>query len=133
MKFRCPEDLEMDEVFTSPKNRADHYQKHVVQRKEFDHISEDEYEKRADELAATPLNYKNILGYVSRENDDQGKQTGRISYVKYNKDTEEYVVYRYGTSGTIYIVSFYHRPFRQFEGEKFGGKFPYWDEIPQGK
>lgn len=121
-----------DEVyqFTSPQSRKAHYQKHVIERQDLPRMSEEEYERRAKALQSTPLDYKDVVGYISKESFD-GKQEGRTAYVKYRKSTEEYVVYTYH-DGVAQIVSYYGRPYREFEQEKYGTKFPYWDEIPRG-
>lgn len=125
MKFKTltAEDFELEEKFLSPAVRAKKYQKHVVNQKEFGkHVTEDDYEKAADNLANSKVDYKTILGY--KASDDKGQE----AFIKYNTKTEEYVVYHRAPSGEPLIVSFYHRPLREFTGKK---ALEYIDELPE--
>lgn len=124
MKFRnlTTEDFEMEERFLSPRMRSQKYQKHVITQKEFGkHMTEEEYEKAADNLANSKVDYKTILGYKAVDN------KGQEAFIKYNTKTEEYVVYHRSPSGEPLVVSFYHRPMREFTGKK---AFEYVDELP---
>ena len=119
------EDIEIQEKFLSPAVRQKKYKKHVIDQKEFGkHVTEENYEKAADALADTPVNHKTILGYVAQDN------KGQVAYIKYNTKTEEYVVYHRGKHGEPIIVSFYHRPIREFTGKKAA---EYIDELPDGE
>ena len=92
MKFRLVEDLYLEEVFFSPRNRTAHHYKHVVSDEDgvwkMNYLSEEEYDKLADELStakASRLNDRNakIIGYVTKE--------GRI--VKHDKENQLTIVY----------------------------------------
>ena len=124
MKFKTltTEDFDIEERFLSPSMRKQKYDKHVVTQKEFGkHMTEEEYEKAADALANSKVDYKTILGYVAVDN------KGQEAFIKYNTKTEEYVVYHRSPAGEPLIVSFYHRPLREFTGKK---ALEYVDELP---
>ncbi len=124
MKFKTltTEDFELEEKFLSPAVRAKKYQKHVIDQKSFGkHMTEENYEKAADDLANSKVDYKTVLGYKAC--DDKGQE----AFIKYNTKTEEYVVYHRAPSGEPLIVSFYHRPLREFTGKK---ALEYIDELP---
>lgn len=124
MKFKTitKEDFDIEERFLSPNMRSKKYQKHVVSQKEFGkHMTEEGYEQAADNLANSKVDYKTILGY--KASDDKGQE----AFIKYNTKTEEYVVYHRSPSGEPLIVSFYHRPLREFTGKK---ALEYIDELP---
>lgn len=125
MKFKTltTEDFELEEKFLSPAVRAKKYQKHVIDQKSFGkHMTEENYEKAADDLANSKIDYKTVLGYKAC--DDKGQE----AFIKYNTKTEEYVVYHRAPSGEPLIVSFYHRPLREFTGKK---ALEYIDELPE--
>lgn len=125
MKFKTltTEDFELEEKFLSPAVRAKKYQKHVIDQKSFGkHMTEEDYEKAADNLANSKVDYKTVLGYKAC--DDKGQE----AFIKYNTKTEEYVVYHRALSGEPLIVSFYHRPLREFTGKK---ALEYIDELPE--
>lgn len=124
MKFKTltTEDFDIEERFLSPSMRKQKYNKHVVTQKEFGkHMTEEEYEKAADALANSKIDYKTILGYVAVDS------KGQEAFIKYNTKTEEYVVYHRSPTGEPLIVSFYHRPLREFTGKK---ALEYVDELP---
>ena len=124
MKFKklTTEDFEVEERFLSPNMRRQKYQKHVINQKEFGkHMTEDEYEEAADNLANSKIDYRTILGYKAVDN------KGQEAFIKYNTQTEEYVVYHRSPKGEPLIVSFYHRPLREFTGKK---ALEYVDELP---
>ena len=114
MKFR----LVTTEEFTSITNRNDHYDKHVVKGKQFT-CSPEEYEERADILQKSKVDNKTIFGYQSLTLEV------RIANCKYNKDTEEFVVYTM-RNGTPYTITFYKKDWREFNGDK---AIEYFDEI----
>ena len=96
MKFKTltTEDFDIEERFLSPSMRKQKYDKHVVTQKEFGkHMTEEEYEKAADALANSKVDYKTILGYVAVDN------KGQEAFIKYNTKTEEYVVYHRSPAG----------------------------------
>lgn len=124
MKFKTltTEDFDIEERFLSPSMRKQKYNKHVITQKEFGkHMTEEEYEKAADALANSKIDYKTILGYVAVDS------KGQEAFIKYNTKTEEYVVYHRSPTGEPLIVSFYHRPLREFTGKK---ALEYVDELP---
>ena len=124
MKFKTltTEDFEVEEKFLSPNMRKQKYQKHVLDQKEFGkHMNEEGYEAAADKLANSKVDYKTVLGYKAVDN------KGQEAFIKYNTQTEEYVVYHRAPSGEPLIVSFYHRPIREFTGKK---ALEYIDELP---
>ena len=123
MKFRCVDN--MDERFTNKYSKADHYKKHVNTNKEYNGISVDDYEVIADKLALTPVNHKNILGYETTAPEGDN----RVRYAKYNKDTEDFVVYGYkGVEPAI--ISLHKKTWRQYITDK---AVKYLGEIPEGK
>lgn len=115
--------FQVTEEFTSEKNRHTHYIKHVLHKKEFGDITEEEYEYLADELMKKPVNRKNILGYESLTRE------GKTAYCKYDKDTGIFVVYTYKGS-TPYTITCYTKTWREYNGDK---NIEYNDEIPSGK
>lgn len=76
----------MEEEFTSPENRTQHYNKHIVKGKEYK-VSEDEYEEMADTLALTPVNHKNIHGYIAKRD---GRQP---VHIKWDSNNQLFIVY----------------------------------------
>ena len=118
MKFKIADDF--DEEFTSQRNRDAHYDKHVQKNKEFQY-SPEEYEKRADQLSRTPVDNKKIFGYVSMTRE------GRTAYCKYNRETEEFVVYAL-RDNTPYTITMYRKNWREYTGDK---AIEYFGEIPE--
>lgn len=114
--------FETQEKFSSKENRHQHYIKHIKRNKEIQDISEEEYEQLADQLQRTPVNYKNILGYIS----DYGEKT---SYCKYDKDTGLFVVYYYKGDEPLTVTA-YIKTLRKYTSDK---AVEYVDEIPKGK
>ena len=114
MKFKLEE-------FTSEHNRDAHFVKH---KKEFSKdVTVDDYEQLADKLQRTPVNNKDILGYMSQTRDN------RTAYCKYDKNNELFVVYTY-RKGVPYTITCYKKNWRDFNGDK---AIEYFDEIPTGK
>ena len=114
MKFR----LVTNEEFTSITNRDAHHDKHVVKGKQF-RCSPEEDEARADILQKSKVDNKTIFGYQSLTRE------GRIANCKYNRDTEEFVVYTL-RNGTPYTITFYKKNWREFNGDK---AIEYFGEI----
>lgn len=106
MKFR----LVTDEEFTSDRNLNNHYDKHVVREKQFTY-SKEEYEERADKLSRAKIDNKNIFGYQSLTRE------GRVANCKYNKKTEEFVVYRV-RNGVPETITMYKKDWRTFTGDR---------------
>ena len=114
MKLR----LVTNEEFTSIANRDAHYDKHVVKGKQFTYNLE-EYEEKADILQKSKVDNKTIFGYQSLTRE------GRIANCKYNRATEEFVVYTM-RNGKPYTITFYKKDWREFNGDK---AIEYFDEI----
>lgn len=116
---------DFDEEFTSPRNRTNHYNKHVKDNKEFE-MSEDEYEKYSEVLMNTPCDYKNIFGYIALD-----KKTGDLGYIKYDKNKEFMTVYN--SKGKT--VTSFRRSYRDFMGKMYDAnqRYEYIDEIPRGQ
>ena len=112
---------DMDEEFTSEYNLDNHYDKHVKNRKEYS-VSKEEYEAIADKLQRTPIDNKKIFGYISKVDDKE-------AYVKWNKDTEDFVVYVY-KKDKPYTISLYKKTYREYNSEMWDS---YLGEIPAGK
>lgn len=114
MKFR----LVTNEEFTSLANRDAHYDKHVVKGKQFK-CGPEEYEARAELLQTSKVDNRKIFGYQSLTRE------GRTANCKYNRDTEEFVVYTV-RDGKPYTVTFYKKDWREFTGDK---AIEYYDEL----
>lgn len=126
MKFKKHfDDFEFDEEFTSHYNRHNHYDKHIIKRKEFE-MTEDEYEQYAEDLMKKPCDYKNIFGYKVLD-----KETGKVGYAKYDKDKEFFTVYnKKGKTVTAFRRSYRDYVRKMYDPEQ---RYEYIDEIPQGK
>ena len=114
MKFK----IVVDEEFTSDTNRDNHYKKHIVKEKQFQY-SKEEYVERADILSRSKIDNKKIFGYQSLTRE------GRTANCKYNKETEEFVVYRIN-NGVPETITMYRKSWIDFIGDK---AIEYWDEI----
>lgn len=123
MKFRKYYD-DFEEEFTSPQNRKAHYDKHIVNRKEYD-MTEEEYEKFSEELMNTPCDYRNIFGYKAID-----KNNNKVAYIKYDKDKEFMTVYNEARK----TVTSFRRSYRDFIGKMYDAneRYEYVDEIPRG-
>ena len=113
-----------DEKFTSEDNKQKHYIKHVISRKEYDakNVSDSDYETIADVLQNAPVDNKKIFGYVSNYNNNN------YTYVKYNKETNDYVVYTYKNS-IPYTISLFKRSWRYYNKRK---ELEYYADIKDG-
>ena len=117
------------EKFTSLANRDIHYTKHVLNKQEFGdakHFSPEDYERNADILQRTPVDHNNILGYVRLSRDENGKEIK--NYVKYNKNTGEYVSYTMDDEPRT--ITYFKRDYRRYMDKWMD---EYHDEIPVGK
>lgn len=115
--------FEIFERFSSIENRHRHYIKHVIDGKEFGDITEEEYEKLAESLQSSPVDNKNIFGYIS-------DYKGNTSYCKYEKSTGIFVVYYYSNNNEPLTITCYMKLWRKYQMDK---AIEYFDEIPQGK
>lgn len=124
MKFKVVDDWEYDveEKFTNQNNLDKHYRKHIEKEKEYDWTKE-EYDKYSEILMKTPVNHRNIDGYVMET--EEGNR-----YCKYDKDTELFVIYRYNGNNEPEAITAFKRPWRKYQGNKL---IDYIDEIPEGK
>lgn len=118
MKFSLIEDFE--EQFTSLKNKEKHYTKRQNQ-KQYTDITKDEYEDIADKLSRKSIDNKNIFGYVSLTKE------GKTAFCKYDKNTQDFVVYTYKDSKP-YTITMYKKDWRQFNSDK---AIEYFDEISE--
>ena len=125
MKFKLLED-DFEEQFTSPRSREDHYRKRTKKDHQYTELTPEQYEALADNLAMTPVNYKNILGYQTTAPEGDN----RVRYAKYNVDTEDFVIYGLDSHNKPLIISLYKRSIREYNTDK---AIKYLDEIPVGK
>ena len=117
MKIQYFDDF--DEVV--PKQKAA-YQKNKYQYPEW---TDDDYDRYSKELISTPVDNKMIFGYLS---------TDKVHpvYVKWNKNNELYIVYRYKNEKP-FILTMYRKSKRSFESDKWGTAYGYVDEITDEK
>lgn len=120
----------LDEKFTS-NNRDIHWEKHrnqFTQDSVFSKMTADEYEKRAKLLQSMPVDNKKVFGYYGEHRAPSGAM--RNAYYKYNKETQEYVVYAYLSDGQLKTIAYFRIPWSQYNGDK---ALQYVDEIKPGK
>lgn len=128
MKFKKLQqfDDELDERFTNTRTKVDHYQRHVLHNGEYSNkLTAEEYEQLADALAKATVDNKNIFGYETTAPDGDT----RTRYAKYNKETEDFVVYGYNKNEPQ-IISLHKKTWRQYTIDK---SVKYMGEIPAGK
>ena len=116
MKFPVIEDF--DEEFTSPENKKRHYNKRNRQGQYLD-VTADRYEDIADKLSRKRIDNQNIFGYISLT------QKNKNAYCKYNKNTEDFVVYT-RRNNEPYTITMYKKDWRQYNADK---AIEYFDEI----
>ena len=120
-----------DEKFTSNNNGDIHWEKHrnqFTQDSVFSKMTADEYEKRAKLLQSMPVDNKKVFGYYGEHRAPSGAM--RNAYYKYNKETQEYVVYAYLSDGQPKTIAYFRIPWSQYNGDK---ALQYVDEIKPGK
>lgn len=130
-KYTNEYDEQLDEKFTSNNNRDIHWEKHRNQFKQdsiFSKMTVDEYEKRAELLQSMPVDNKKVFGYYGEHRASSGVM--RNAYYKYNKETQEYVVYTYLSDGQPRTITYFRIPWSQYNGDK---ALQYVDEIEPGK
>lgn len=121
----------LDEKFISDNNRDIHWEKHrnqFTQDSVFSKMTADEYEKRAKLLQSMPVDNKKVFGYYGEHRAPSGAM--RNAYYKYNKETQEYVVYAYLSDGQPRTITYFRIPCSQYNGDK---ALQYVDEIEPGK
>lgn len=121
----------LDEKFISDNNRDIHWEKHrnqFTQDSVFSKMTADEYEKRAKLLQSMPVDNKKVFGYYGEHRAPSGAM--RNAYYKYNKETQEYVVYAYLSDGQPKTIAYFRIPWSQYNGDK---ALQYVDEIKPGK
>lgn len=91
-------------------------------------MTADEYEKRAKLLQSMPVDNKKVFGYYGEHRAPSGAM--RNAYYKYNKETQEYVVYAYLSDGQPKTIAYFRIPWSQYNGDK---ALQYVDEIEPGK
>ena len=120
----------LEERFTSAKSKKQHFYDHT-KTKSATQQEIDAYEAAADALALKPVDHKIIFGYeVDPESyaSHTPHEMRARRFCKYNKDTEEYVVYGgLSQEGEPIVISFYHISWREFQAKKYTN---YLDEIP---
>lgn len=100
--------------------------KHKNKIKENKTIIEEDYTKQAKKLTLKQCDYKNIFGYLSKDNKD------RIVYVKYDKNSEIFVVYYYKNNNTN-IIKKDKKSWREYNGLMYSSElYSYYNEIPRG-
>lgn len=126
MKFRKVDKFdEFEEEFSTDYSKKRHYDQHVVKEKQFDNISPDEYEAIADDLARRPVDYKTILGYETEAPDNDSRRR----FVKYNKETTDFVVYGLDKYEQPVIISLHRKTPREYNIDQ---AVKYVGEIPEG-
>lgn len=122
MKFKLVEKL-IEEAFTSPESLERHYIEHAIKDGYYKNLTQEEYEELADTLANAPVDMFRIRGYKTA--DDKG----RVRYVKWDRDTYDFVVYGREYEGqepqiiTLYKVS--PRQYSYREDKYSNGEVPY--------
>ena len=115
MKFKFVDEFDVEETSTNKNYR---HNKHAnVNNVE---LTPEQRDKIANKLAKTRVNHKTILGYET-----EGKG---ITYAKYNKETEDFVVYTIGENNQPVIVSLTKKTIREFNIDK---RINYLGEIPE--
>lgn len=120
----------LDEKFIS-NNRDIHWEKHrnqFTQDSVFSKMTADEYEKRAKLLQSMPVDNKKVFGYYGEHRAPSGAM--RNAYYKYNKETQEYVVYAYLSDSQPKTIAYFRISWSQYNGDKAS---QYVDEIKPGK
>lgn len=121
MKFKLVESFANDYELTT------HHRRHAVGGDNYyPNDSKEAYEKRAEDLANQPVDMFRIQGYQCKPD-----SYGRIRYVKWNRDTNDFVVYgREHEGAEPIIISMYKVPARQFAyrlntDTRIAGEIPY--------
>ena len=130
-KYSNEYDEQLSEKFTSYNSRNIHWEKHKNQfkyDKAFSNMTVDQYEKRAKLLQSLPVDNKKVFGYYGEYRAPSGAM--RNAYYKYNKETQEYVVYAYLSDGQPKTIAYFRIPWSQYNGDK---ALQYVDEIKPGK
>ena len=118
---------ELDEVFTTEHSKNRHYNQHVTKEEQYPSIiSPDEYEAIADDLAKRRVDHKTIFGYQTEAPDGDD----RIRYAKYNKATEDFVVYGLDENNEPLIITLHKKTWREYTIDH---NIKYLGEIPEGK
>jgi hypothetical protein len=119
MKFK------LVERFVNRYQWEDHYKRHAIIDGHYPNLSKEEYLDKAEQLADRPVDMFKIQGYMTRSND------GRAKYIKWNRDTNDFVVYGRESEGSEpIIISMYKVPPKQFRGRAYSsgasvGEIPY--------
>lgn len=115
-----------DSIIDNPSSASNNLKQQYFKRKKDwveTPISEEDYIRFATRLAGANVDYDKVLGYLATT------PNHHLVYCKYNKKTENFVVYFYHESVST-IVTFFKKSWREYEGEKWAD---YYDEIPSGK
>lgn len=121
MKFKVVE------RFTNEYELSNHHRKHATGGdKYYPRDSKEDYLKKAEDLANQPVDMFRIQGYTCKPDN-----FGRVKYVKWNRDTNDFVVYGREKEGAEpIIISMYKVGKNQFQhrlnnDDRIGGEIPY--------
>lgn len=113
---------DFEEWFPNDETLNVHYDKHVIQRKEFGDLSKSRYDMDGDNLSRLDVG-GDIDGYI-------GLYDGRLAHYKYNYKTNALVIYRIDDKGEHITISYFKRNKDAYERRK---KEEYVSEIPKGE
>lgn len=115
------------ERFTNEHELRNHHNRHAISGdRYYPNDSEETYTKKAEELANLPVDMFRIQGYKCKPD-----SLGRTRYVKWNRDTHDFVVYGRAAEGSEpIIISMYKVPPKQFKhrintDDRIAGEIPY--------
>lgn len=108
MKFR------LVERFVNNYQWDDHYRRHAIEDGYYPNVSKKEYLAIAEQLADNHVDMFKIQGYSIQDDN------GNTKYIKWNRDTWDFVVYgRQNVGDEPIIISLYKVPPRQFKSREF--------------
>ena len=115
--------LYLDDDFeyeSTPKKAKKSYVKNTIEP-----LTSDEFDSYGKVLMSTDCNYKNILGYKSKD-----KKNGQECFVKHDKDKEFTIIY----TDKHKVLKALNQSFRDFNGNMYDSsyRYEYIDEIPRG-
>ena len=105
-----------DEEITKNKKKSKNNPHYVKNSPVVIDISQKEENQKI--LQQTKIDYRNILGYIAKKND-------KLIYVKYNKETGEYIEYSMNNSEPV-IITYCIKTMKEYNGDK---AIFYYDEL----
>lgn len=119
MKFQLHSDDDFYEDYNQPRKNKKVKNNIIVE------MTAEEQEECAKKLVDTALDYRNIFGYVARDN-----KTNNNCFIKYDKANEIKVIY----DNNKKILFHGHCPYREYTGNMYDAnqRYEYIDEIPRG-